>query len=352
MVEQPAMKAAIINDHGNLDAIEIDEIEMPEIKSTDILIQTKFAALNHLDAFVVKGWSGLNLTMPHVLGSDGSGIVEEVGPEVTMVQPGDVVTINPGLSCGKCEACLSGNQNLCRSFSIKGEHLRGTFAEYFSVPETNALKIPDGFPMEKAAAAPLVFLTAWRMLVTRVKLMPGELVFIHGASGGVSTAAIQIAKYLGATVITTTSNSEKVERAKQLGADHVIDYNEMPDYGGYVFKELTGKRGVDVVVDSVGSKTFATSVRLLKPDGRLVTCGATTGPSTDLDIRQLFWKQLNIIGSTMSNQKEFRDVMNLVFASKLDPVIDKIFPLDQARQAEEYMVSAEQFGKIVLSLDM
>jgi len=345
------MKAVIISDHGDLDAIEIGDIEMPEVHPTDVLVKAKYGALNHLDAFVVKGWSGLDLTMPHVLGSDGSGIVQEIGSEVTMVQPGDIVTINPGLSCGKCEACLSGNQNLCRSFSIKGEHLRGTFAEYFTAPECNVLKVPDGYPMDKAAAAPLVYLTAWRMLVTRTKLAPGEMVFIHGASGGVATAAIQIAKYLGATIITTTSNPEKVERAKQLGADHVIDYNEMPDYSGFVFKELTGKRGVDVVVDSVGAKTFATSVRLLRPDGRLVTCGATSGPSSDLDIRQVFWKQLNIIGSTMSNQKEFRDVMNLVFAGKLDPVIDKTFSLDQARQAEEYMVGAEQFGKIVLSLD-
>ena len=342
------MKAAIINNHGDLDAIEIGDIEMPEVHATDVLVQTKHAALNHLDSFVVKGWSGLNLAMPHVLGSDGSGIVQEVGSEVTLVQPGDAVTINPGLSCGKCEACLSGNQNLCKEFSIKGEHLRGTFAEYFTIPECNALKIPGDYPMDKAAAAPLVFLTAWRMLVSRAELKPGEIVFIHGASGGVATAAIQLAKYLGATVIATTSTAEKAERAKQLGADHVIDYNEMPDYSGLVFKELTGKQGVDVVVDSIGAKTFATSVRLLKPNGRLVTCGATTGPTTELDLRQIFWKQLNIIGSTMSNQKEFRDVMRLVFSGKLDPVIDRIFSIDQAKEAEEYLVRGDQFGKVLL----
>ena len=226
------MKAAIINAHGGLDAIEIGDIEVPEVHATDILVQTKYAGLNHLDSFVVKGWPGLDLAMPHVLGSDGSGIVQEVGSEVTLIQPGDAVTINPGLSCGKCEACLSGNQNLCKNFTIKGEHLNGTFAEFFTVPECNALKVPDEYPLDKAAAAPLVFLTAWRMLVTRAALKPGEIVFIHGASGGVSTAAIQIAKFFGATVIATTSTPDKAERAKQLGADHVIDYTEMPIIAG------------------------------------------------------------------------------------------------------------------------
>jgi NADPH:quinone reductase-like Zn-dependent oxidoreductase len=349
-MERHAMRAAIINDHGNLDGIEVGDIDMPRVHANEILVQAKYAALNHLDYFVVKGWSGLNLEMPHVLGSDGSGIVQEVGAGVTEVQPGDAVTINPGLSCGKCEACLSGNQNFCKNFSIKGEHLRGTFAEFFTVPECNALKIPEGYLLEKAAAAPLVFLTAWRMLVTRAGIKPGEVVFIHGASGGVATAAIQLAKYLGATVIATTSSPAKVERAKQLGADNVIDYNEMPDYSGFVFKELTGKHGVDVVLDSAGAKTFGTSVRLLKPNGRLVTCGATTGPTSDLDIRQVFWKQLNILGSTMSNQKEFRDVMRLVFSGKVEPAIDKTFTLDQAREAEEYLVSGDQFGKVLIGI--
>ncbi|MEX2684465.1 MAG: zinc-binding dehydrogenase [Candidatus Sigynarchaeota archaeon] len=342
------MKAAAINKHGELAEIEIHDLEPPKPVHGEILVHMKFAALNHLDYFVMKGWPGLDLKMPHVLGSDGSGIIEDLGPGVTQFQVGEAVTINPGLSCGKCEACLAGEQNFCKSFSIKGEHQAGTFAEYFTVPEANALKVPASYPLDKAAAAPLVFLTAWRMLVSRARVRPGEIVFVHGAGGGVSTAAIQIAKYLGATVITTTSSPEKAEKARMLGADHVIDYRSTQDYGTLVFKDLTGKHGVDVVVDSVGARTFATSVRLLRPGGRLVSCGATTGPSTELDLRQVFWKQLEIIGSTMSNQKEFRDVMRLVFASKIDPVIDKVFPLDQARQAEDYLLQASQFGKVVL----
>nr|MDO8112216.1 zinc-binding dehydrogenase [Candidatus Sigynarchaeota archaeon] len=323
-------------------------MDSPQPGIGELLVRMKFAALNHLDSFVVKGWQGLELKMPHVLGSDGCGIVEDTGAGVSLFKKGDVVTINPGLSCGKCDACLAGEQNLCKTFSIKGEHERGTFAEFFTVPEISAVKVPVGYPLEKAAAAPLVFLTAWRMLVSRARLKPGETVFIHGAGGGVSTAAIQIAKYLRATVITSTSTPDKVDKAKKLGADHVINYRDMSDFSSHVFKDLTGKQGVDVVIDSVGTKTFSTSIRLLRPDGRLIICGATSGPATDLDLRQVFWKQLNITGSTMSNQKEFRDVMKLVFSGKLDPVIDKIFTLDQAREAEQYLVQADQFGKVVL----
>ncbi|MBN2151990.1 MAG: zinc-binding dehydrogenase [Candidatus Lokiarchaeota archaeon] len=342
------MRAACITRHGGLEEIAIRDVDTPRPGHDELLVHMEFAALNHLDYFVTKGWPGLELEMPHVLGSDGSGIVEEVGPGVTSFKAGDSVAINPGLSCGKCEACLAGEQNACKSFTIKGEHQAGTFAEYFTVPESNALALPAGFPPDKSAAAPLVSLTAWRMLATRARVRPGEVVFVHGAGGGVSTAAIQIAKHLGATVITTTSTIEKAEKARKLGADHVIDYRSTPDYATHVFKDLTGKRGVDVVVDSVGARTFATSVRLLRPGGRLVTCGATTGPSTDLDIRQVFWKQLDILGSTMSTQKEFREAMRLVFTGTIDPVIDKVFPLDQARQAAEYLLQAGQFGKVLL----
>ncbi len=342
------MKAACITKHGALGEIAIRDVETPKTAHDELLVRMKFAALNHLDYFVTKGWPGLELRMPHVLGSDGAGIIEAVGPGVTQFQVGDAVAINPGLSCGKCETCLSGEQNLCKSFSIKGEHQAGTFAELFTVPEANAVKVLAEFPLDKAAAAPLVSLTAWRLLVTRARVQPGEVVFVHGAGGGVSTAAIQIAKYLGAVVITTTSTPEKVEKARKLGADHVIDYQAIPDYGTHVFKNLTGKRGVDVVVDSVGAKTFQTSVRLLRPGGRLVTCGATTGPTTDLDIRQVFWKQLVIMGSTMSNQREFRDVMRVMLSGKIEPVIDKVFSLDQAKEAEEYLFRGSQFGKVLL----
>ena len=288
--------------------------------------------------------------MPHVLGSDGGGFIEEVGSEVTQFQKGDPVTVNPGISCGKCYYCLAGKQNFCKQFSILGENQWGTFAEFFKVPEANIMKIPRNFSMEKAAAAPLTFLTAWRLLKTQAKLQAGEIIFIHGAGGGVSTAAIQIAKYLGAKVITSTSTEKKEEHAKSVGADNVVNYKENPEYGKTIYKELTNEKGVDVVLDSVGKETFQDSLRILKPGGRLVTPGATTGAKTEIDIRRIFWKQLKITGSTMSNQKEFRDVMKLVFSHELEPIVDKIFSIEQVHDAEKYLKKGKQFGKVLLKI--
>ncbi len=344
------MKAALINNHGDLDQLHIGEVEIPKIGPNNVLIQTKYGALNHLDIFVVKGWSGLSLSMPHILGSDGCGVIQEVGSAVTTVKKGDLVTINPGISCGKCSACLSGKQNFCPQFSILGEHQWGTFAQYFRAPEINLLKVPSGYPLDKAAAAPLTFLTAWRMLVSQAMVKKEEFVLILGAGGGVSVAAVQIAKYLGAIVVATTSTPEKAEKVKKLGADYVLNYKENPDYGKYIFSEITKKSGIDVVIDSVGSATFQSSIRLLKPGGRLVTCGVTSGPTSEIDIRQIFWKQLEIKGSTMSNQREFREVMRLVFEDKLTPVVDKVFSLEEAKEAESYLNRASQFGKVLIKV--
>ncbi|MHA1744824.1 MAG: zinc-binding dehydrogenase [Promethearchaeota archaeon] len=343
------MHAAIFQNHGGTENITFNsEVPIPKLSPHEILVEMKFAGLNHLDLFVLQGWPGLKLPLPHIMGSDGAGIVSEVGSEVTDLKVGDRVTINPGTSCESCPECLAGHQNLCRQFSIKGENEPGTFATYFKIPEINALKIPDTMPLEIAAAAPLNFLTAWRLLVTKGWVKPGDFVLIQGAGGGVATACIQIAKLWGATVIATTSTAEKVEKAKQLGADYVINYRDMPDYAKYVFKELTQKQGVDIVVDSVGTATFNTSLKLLRTNGKLVTCGATTGPITKLNISLIFWKQLEILGSTMSNQQEFRDVMEHVFTGRLTPVIDRIFNLSEAREAEEYLQSGQQFGKVLL----
>jgi len=344
------MKAAFIEEHGNLDHLKVGEVEVSTLKPNEVLIETKYGALNHIDIFIVKGWPGLNIPLPHVIGSDGSGVIKGVGKEVTLFDVGDIVAVNPGLSCGKCIMCLSGKQNLCKEFSILGEHQWGTFAEYFKVPEINAMKIPKNIELSAAAAVPLTFLTAWRMLTTQAKVKAEEYVFIHGAGGGVSTAAIQIAKYLGAYVITSTSTKEKIEQSLKLGADHVINYVENPDYGREVYAEITNKQGVDVVIDSVGKTTFKNSIRLLKPGGRLVIPGATTGPISEIDLRQIFWKQLKIIGSTMSNQKEFQEVMNLIFLGKLRPIIDKIFSLDNIREAEQYLNDHKQFGKVLLKI--
>jgi len=344
------MKAVFINDHGDLEKIQIGELEIPKIRANDVLVETRYGALNHLDIFVIRGWQGLNLTMPHILGADGSGVVKEIGSEVSTISEGDRVTINPGLSCGKCKYCLSGNQVLCNQFSIKGEHKWGTFAQFFKIPEINTLKIPDNYPFDKAAAAPLTFLTAWRMLKNLANIQPHEFVFIHGAGGGVGSAAIQIAKYLGAVVITTTSSLEKIKKAKQLGADYIINYKENKDYAKYVYTEITKRHGIDVVIDSIGKDTFPTSIRLLRSGGRLITCGATTGPKTEIMLNQIFWKHLEIKGSTMSNQGEFRTVMDLVFSGKLNPIISSVFPLEEVKKAENFLSQGKQFGKVLLEI--
>jgi NADPH:quinone reductase-like Zn-dependent oxidoreductase len=344
------MKAAFINEHGNLEKIQIGELDIPRIKSNEVLIKTKYAALNHLDLFVVRGLPGLKLPLPHVIGADGSGTVKEVGSEVSTISEGDKITINPGLSCGHCKYCLSGQQVFCKEFKILGENKWGTYAEYFKVPEINVLKVPSSYPLDKAAAAPLTFLTAWRMLITQAKIKPDEIIFIHGAGGGVSSAAIQIAKYIGAKVITTTSTKDKMEMARKLGADHVINYKEMKDYVPYVYTELTNKRGIDIVIDNIGQATFEQSIQMLKAGGRLITCGVTSGPFTKINITNIFWKHLEIKGSTMANQIEFYDVMNLVLEEKLNPIIDKVFPLEQIREAEQHLSEGKQFGKILLKI--
>ncbi len=345
------MKAAFIKSHGDLEQLKIGELDAPQIKPNEVLIKTEFSALNHIDIFIIKGWPGLSLEMPHILGSDGSGVIKEIGSAVTTVSVGDRVTINPGLSCGKCYFCLSGKQNFCKNFSIMGENQWGTFCEFFKVPEENALLIPKDFSFELAAAAPLTFLTAWRALTTQANLKREDFVLIHGAGGGVSTAAIQIAKYLGAKVITTTSDSNKKKKAEELGADYVINYKENRDFGKTIYSEITKKKGVDVVLDSVGRDTFQNSLRLLRPGGCLVSPGATTGAISEIDIRQIFWKQLKVVGSTMSNQREFREVMTLIFQKKLKPIIDKVFPLNEVREAEKYLREGNQFGKVLLKIN-
>ncbi len=344
------MKAAYILNHGNIENIQIGEVDDLRINPNDVLIKTEFAALNHLDLFVIKGWPGLNLKMPHVLGADGSGIVKEIGSEVSTLRIGDKVIINPGISCGKCEMCLSGKQVLCKEFSIKGEHEWGTFSEFFKMSEINVLKIPNSFSLDKAAAAPLTFLTAFRMLTTLANTKPGDFVFIHGAGGGVSSAAVQIAKFYGAKVIATTSTPEKIEKTKKLGADYVINYKEIKDFTQYVYKEITNRRGIDIVIDNVGNATFNKSIRLLRPGGRIITCGATSGSQIELNLANIFWKHLEIKGTTMSNQGEFRRVMKLVFEGKLSPIIDKIYPLDKVKEAESYLNEGKQFGKILLKI--
>jgi NADPH:quinone reductase-like Zn-dependent oxidoreductase len=341
------MKAVVIPQYGGPEVLTfVEDAPEPVPGPDEVVLHVHAAGLNHLDLAVRAGIPTLKLTLPHIPGADVAGEVAKLGSEVTGFEAGDRVVANPGLSCGHCEFCLAGEDSLCSDYKILGEHVPGTYAEYVAVPARSLLSIPVDMDWPPAAAAPLVFMTAWRLLITRAAIRPGEDVLILGAGSGVSTAAIQIAKLAGCTVYTTSSSDAKLKRAKELGADVVINYKDMP-WGKAVW-ELTGKRGVDVVLDHVGEATFKDSVRALRKGGRLVVPGATTGAMAQLDLRYLFWRQLSVLGSTMASQREFEEVMKLVFMGRLKPVVDRIFPLREAAAAHAYLEKAEQFGKVVL----
>jgi NADPH:quinone reductase-like Zn-dependent oxidoreductase len=338
------MRAAVFSEFGGPDVVRVAEVETPAPVHGEVRLKVAAAALNHLDLWVRRGLP-IETVMPHIGGSDMAGVVESVGPGVAGVAAGARVVVNPSLSCGECEWCVAGEDPLCSSYRIIGEHTQGGFAEYAVVPARNLLAVPDGYPLERAAAAPLVFLTAWRGLMTRGRLRADETVLITGASGGVATAALQIARRAGARVyaVTTAAN---VDRARALGADVVYD-REQTDYAKALWHD-TGKRGVDLVFDSVGEATWQQNVRCAARRGRVVVYGATTGPRLETDARLLFWKQLDVLGSTMSNRREFEEVMRLVFAGELEPVIDVVWPLDRAREAHERLEAGAHFGKVIL----
>lgn len=341
------MRAAVIRRHGGPEVLEIADVPRPKPGSDQVLIAVHAAALNHLDLWTRSGLPGLELEFPHIGGSDLAGTIAELGAHVEDLEVGMRVLVNPGLWCGNCEWCRKGEESLCASFRIIGEHVSGGFAEYIAVPARNVLTIPDYFTFEQAAAVPLVYQTAWRGLIRRGSLRPGETVLITGGSGGVSTAAIQIAKLAGAYVFAVTAGAEKVRRLQELGADVVIDRREA-ELSKQIWKE-TEKRGVDLAFDSVGETLWPDIIRALARDGRLVTYGATTGPRGQVEIRLTFWKQLQIIGSTMASRSEFEEVMALVFQGELEPVIDVVWPIDKIRQAHERLEAGAQLGKIVLT---
>jgi len=343
------MRALALGGVGGLEQLAVREVEEPAVRSdTDVKVRVQAAALNHLDLFVARGLPGVEPTFPHVVGSDAAGVVEAVGAAVRAVRPGDRVMINPGISCETCQSCLEGEESLCRSFRLLGEHLPGTMAELVVVPEGNVARVPDAMPMERAAAFSLVTLTAWRMLTTRARLRPGETVLIWGIGGGVAQAALQIAKLLGAYAIVTSGTAHKLDSARALGADAVLDHGR-DDVIGEV-KRLTGGNGADVVVDSVGERTWPQSLRALRRGGRLVVCGATTGPMVDIDLRRLFWHQWTIMGSTMGSRREYREIVRLAGLGRLWPVVDRVVPLAAAVEAFRRLAAGEQFGKLVIEV--
>jgi len=342
------VRALTISAHGGLDCLEFrTDVPTPELRApTDVRIRVRAAALNHLDLFVVRGLPGVTITPPWVMGGDGAGVVDAVGPAVRGISPGDPVTINPGVSDGTCEFCRAGEESLCVSYKLLGEHLPGTMAEYVVVPAANVLPLPRGTAWDVAAALPLATLTAWRLVVTRAGVSEHDLVLIWGIGGGVAVQALQIAKRLGARVWVTSGSDAKLDRARALGADETFNHRTQ-DVAREV-RARTGKRGVDVVVDNVGEATWGQSLLALAKRGRLVTCGATTGPIVETDVRRLFWNQLTIMGSTMGNAREMRAVMQEFASGALVPPLDSVYDLADGRAAFERLASGEQFGKIVV----
>lgn len=342
------MKTILFHQHGGPEVLEYTDFPIPEPKAGEVLVRLHAAALNRMDVMVRNGWQGLKLELPHINGADGAGEVTELGENVTDCKIGDRVAINANLGCGKCEACLRGHDNLCANWHLLGETIRGTYAEYICLPTRQLYKLPDDFDFHASAAAALVYQTAWHSMVTRGKVKAGETVAIVGAGGGVNSASIQIAKYLGARVLVIGSSPEKLQQAESLGADILINRSTETDWSKTVFI-ATEKSGVDVVVDNVGT-TFPLSLRALRKGGRLLTVGNSGAPRFEIDNRYIFAKHLSITGSTMSNLADFVEVMDLVVAGKLKPVIDKTFPLKEAAVAQERLWRGENFGKITLDI--
>ena len=345
------MRALALKQHGGIGSLELLDLPAPAIAAPDeVLIRVRSAALNHLDLLLTEGIKGITVPFPHIVGTDGAGVVEGIGSAVTTVRLGDRVTINPGISCGKCSLCRAGEEPFCRNFEILGEHRTGTAAELIVVPERNVWIISDRMPWDTAAAFPLSTLTAWRMLTTRAQLQRGETVLIWGIGGGLSLAALQIAKHLGARVIATSSSERKLAKARELGAEVVFNHAEQtPDEIAREVRKLT-VAGADVVVDSVGEKTWEASLKALRPGGRLVTCGATTGPIVSLDIRRLFWFQWSLLGSTMGSSAEFAQIMVLANSGALWPVVDSVVPLERGASAYQRMARGDQLGKLVIEV--
>jgi NADPH2:quinone reductase len=341
------MKALYFEKHGGPEVLQYGDRPEPSPGPGEVRVALRAAALNHLDIFVRNGIP--NVPLPQIPGADGAGVVDALGEGVTSLMPGDRVLIQPGLYDNTCEFCRRGEQSVCVKFQILGEHGPGTFAEKVIVPARNLFPIPEGMSFEKAAAFPLVYQTAWRMVIGRGGVRPGDTVLIHGAGGGVGGASVEIALLAGARVFATTSGEEKAKILREAGCELVIDYTR--EDPGRVVLEKTAKRGVDLVIDSVGETTWMSSLRAVRRGGRIVTCGATSGPNPEEEIRLIFWKQIAILGSTMANDAEFRTMLSAVAAGKISPRIDRVYPLSRGREGYARMESGELHGKIVLVPD-
>lgn len=340
------MKCIRYHEHGGPSVLKYEDCDEPVPKDNEVKIRVKAASVNHLDIWLRKGLPGIKIKLPRIPGADASGVIESVGRNVSNFKKGDRVLINPSICCGNCEFCSQGDGSLCLSYSIFGEHQNGTYCDFICIDEHNAVKIPDSLGFEIAAAAPLAYLTAWRMMVTKLNIKPSETVLIFSAGAGVGVACIQIAKLIGATVIATSSGNTKLDTLRQLGADHVINHSEEDVVK--TIKRLTNRRGVDYVVDYIGKETWLKGLYSLKRGGAIVTCGATSGYNPNEDLRHVFYRQLKIYGSTMGSNKEFYDVIKLVMNGKLKPHIFRTLPMKDAAKAHELIQSRSVVGKIVL----
>jgi NADPH:quinone reductase-like Zn-dependent oxidoreductase len=342
------MRAVFYTEHGGPEVLQVGELDEPAVGPGLVKVDIRAASLNHIDLFMRRGMPGIEIPFPHVPGCDAAGVVAEVGDGVTNVAVGDRVLLDPSLSCGKCEFCLRGDATMCRSYGLIGETVSGTCCERIVVPDVNAIPFPDGMSFEDAASLAMVFVTAWRMLITRARLRASEDVLILGASAGVGIAAIQIAKVAGARVFAAASSDAKLALCRELGADVLINYKE-EDFARRIRTE-TDKRGVDVLVDYVGKDTWAASLKALSRGGRLVTCGATTGYGAETDLRHVFFRQLEIIGSTMGSRNELGAALRLVFEGRMRPVVSRVYDLEETAAAHTAMETRETLGKTVIRI--
>ncbi len=340
------MKAVRIHQFGGPEVLIYEDIPEPPLRKDQVMVRVRACSLNHLDIWVRKGLPGLKL--PHILGSDIAGEIAEIGEYVSGFKTGQRVLVAPMHFCGHCEKCLEGLQNQCRAFTVLGNGVDGGNCELIAVPPASVIPIPDSLDFVQAASVPLVFVTAWHMLVGRAGMRPGQTVLVLGASSGVGIAAIQIAKLFRCRVITTAGDEAKLVKGKELGADFGI--NHYLQKISEEVRRITNKEGVDIVVEHVGAATWDESVRSLKSGGTLVTCGATTGPQVAIDLRHLFARQLSLLGSYMGTMGELHEVLGHVFAGRLKPVVDRMFPLNEIRAAHEYLETSQMFGKVVLGI--
>ncbi|HEX3559184.1 MAG TPA: zinc-binding dehydrogenase [Pyrinomonadaceae bacterium] len=342
------MKAVVFQEQGGPEVLRLEERPEPKIRANEVLVEVRACALNHLDVWARAGLPGVEIPMPHILGNDIAGVVRETGEVVDWVRPGEEVLLQPGVSCGHCRECLRGADNLCPQYDILGYRCDGGYAELVAAPGVNVFAKPKDLSWAEAAALPLTLLTAWHMLVTRANVQPGEDVLVHAAGSGVGSIGIQVARLRGARVIATASTEEKLEKARALGADEVVNYTHA-DWPKEV-RRLTSKQGVDVVFEHTGAATWPGSIKSLKSGGRLVTCGATSGYDAPTDLRQVFYRHLNLLGSMMGSKAELLDAMKFVERGQIRAVIDRTLPLDAARRAHELMDDRAQFGKLVLEI--